>query len=67
MINIVLYAMSIVANLAMGPFYSAMMVRLFQIDDEEWHAEFLRGIVNYKLLIIMLGFVPWLTLVIMTG
>ncbi|MEM7364333.1 MAG: DUF6868 family protein [Pseudomonadota bacterium] len=66
-INFVLYAVSIIANLAMGTFYSSMIVKIFQVDVAEWRIAFLEGVANYKLLIIVFCFVPWLTLVIMTA
>ena len=44
-----------------------MITNVFQVDDAEWRGAFLQGVANYKLMIIVFSFVPWLLLVIMTG
>ena len=66
-INEVLYGTTIVANLVLGSFYSSTITKVFQVDDAEWRGAFLQVVANYKLMIIVFSFVPWLLLVIVTG
>lgn len=66
-INTVFYAVGLIANIGLRSFYTAMVVRMFQVSESEWHATLMRGVVTYKLLIVVFNFVPWLVLVIMTS
>lgn len=64
LINIGIYLITVVAVLLMGDLYIKILKKVFGLDEETIRKATLTYIANYKLLITVFNFTPWLAILI---
>jgi len=61
-INAAIYMLSAVAWLALRRFYTGILTRSFRLDETRINVGVFRFLANFKLLITVFNFTPWLVL-----
>ena len=62
LVNIGIYLVTVVAVLLMGDLYVRILKKVFRLDEETIRKATLAYIANYKLLITVFNFTPWLAI-----